>query len=270
MLNHTSNTNNLRGFESAPYPLSGHVHESIEISVFEYGSATMLYGGVTVTVPPNCLVVHWGMLPHQTLKLTSKTLVVGLHLPLTWVLQWNLPSPLLARLFGLDLFIDKPREKPYSDLYLLKDWVRLLKNKNNISREIVLHEVRARLLRLYQSQEDKKQQLPDTEAPQIFIKALQYISRNFRSPIRLDDIASAAGCTSRHLTRVFHKNTEKTVNIYITHLRLTYAMRSLVTTQRTIIDIMNDAGFSCTTQFYKAFRAQTGCTPHEYRNRLQK
>ena len=255
----------LSGFEVSPGPPYGHVHDAIEISVFEHGSVTMLYGGTPVTIAPNCLVVHWGMLPHQVLKRSSDALVIGLHLPLAWVMQWDLPSSLLTRLLDLELLIEPQREKPCSDLELLRDWNKLLTHGDDISQEIIMAEVRARLLRLSQSQINTQQQLADTPAPHIFVKALKYIVRNFRGPIHLSEIADITGVSPRHLTRIFHQNTEQTINSYITRLRLSHVMRLLVTTDRTVTDIMYDAGFSCTTHFYKTFREQTGCTPKQYR-----
>ena len=255
----------LGGFEASPGPPSGHVHDAIEISVFEHGSVTMLYGGTPVTIPPNRLVVHWGMLPHQVLKRSSGALVVGLHLPLAWVMQWGLPSSLLTRLLDLEYIIEPPREHPSSDLELLHDWNKILNNGEDLSQEIILAEVRARLLRLSLSQVKTRQKLSDTPAPHIFVKALKYIVRHFKEPIHLDQIAYAAGVSSRHLTRLFHQNTEQTINAYITRLRLSHVMRLLVTTDRTVTDIMYDAGFSCTTHFYKVFREQTGKTPRQYR-----
>lgn len=258
----------LTGFEEYPNPPSGHVHDAVEISAFEYGSVTMLYGGTPVRIEPNRLIVHWGMLPHQVLECPPGALVVGLHLPLAWLLQWDLPASLLGRLLGLDLFVEPSRQHPCPDLNVLRDWVGLLARSDEVSRKIVLTEVRARLLRLSQTEDNTMGEArSEVHATRVFHAALKYIVRHFREPIILSGIAGAGGVSQRHLTRLFHQNTGQTINTYITGLRLSHAMRLLVTTDRTVTDIMYDAGFSCTTHFYKAFRAQTGCTPRQYRRK---
>jgi len=256
----------LHSFDAPPGPPSGHVHNAIEISVVKNGSITMLYGGTPVTIKSNHLIIHWGMLPHQLLERTEDAYVVGLHLPLTWMLQWDIESTLLARLLGLEFLIEPPRESPCSDLKLLQDWNRLLSNNDKLSHEIVLIEVRARLLRLAQTQSDiPVYNVSEAHASHTFFRALQYIIIHFRESIQLSDIAKSVRISSRHLTRIFHQNTGQTINTYITRMRLYHAMRLLVTTDRTVTDIMYDSGFSCTTHFYKAFREQTGKTPRQYR-----
>ncbi len=259
----------LGGFEAPPQPPTGHVHDAIEISTFEHGSVTMLYGGTPLKIEPDRLVVHWGMLPHQVLERAPGALVVGLHLPLAWALQWHFPPSLLTRVLGLEVIIEPPRKRPCSDLELLRDWNRLLADGDELSREIVLAEVRARLLRLSQRQAGAANEVfSEVHATRVFHAALQYIVRHFREPVLLTDIAKTSDVSIRHLTRLFQQNTGESINAYITALRLSHAMRLLVTTDRTVTDIMYDAGFTCPTHFYSVFRRRTQTTPARYRRGL--
>jgi len=257
-------------YERPPGPPAGHVHEAVEISAFECGAVTMLYGGQEITIPENRLVIHWGMLPHQAIRRDPRTQVVGIHLPLSWFLQWELPDTLTARLLNLELIIEPPRTEPCSDLNLLKSWHRLLGEYGQEGAPVVLTEIRARLLRLALSAHNTPDGLPETAAhppPANFYPALQEIALHFREPLQIASIASKAGISPRHLTRIFHEYTGQTVNEYLTRLRLSHARRLLVTTGRTVSDIMYDSGFSCPTHFYKVFRQQTGRTPAQYRKR---
>jgi AraC-like DNA-binding protein len=255
-------------FYDVPSPPTGHVHDTLEISVFEGGVATMLYGGQKVLVKPDRLVVHWGMLPHQILRPTSGVRVVGLHIPLQWVLEWALPGGLLSRLLNMNVLVEPVRKKPCGDLSLLHDWHRLLAGNGRGAAVIVLLEVRARLMRmvtdgsLADGGENAVAGAP--QSPTAFSRALRYIIRNFREPVLLASIAEAAGISPRHLTRIFLDYTGQTINAYITHLRVSHARRLLLTTDRKILDVMNDSGFSCTTQFYAKFREQTGSTPRGF------
>ncbi len=266
--NHIDNIGevNVDGFDAPPNPPSGHVHSSIEISVVKQGTVTMLYGGTVIKLEANRLIVHWGMLPHQVLERTQETTVVGLHIPLILVLQWDLPAYLLTRLLALELFIEPSRAAPCSDLDLLLDWNRLLAVNDEISREIVLTETRSRLLRMLHTQSDTSSHFThDKHISHLFFNTLRYIIKHFKEPITLSEISDVVGISKRHLARVFQENTGQTINSYIVHLRLLHAMRLLATTDRTVTDIMYDAGFSCTTHFYRVFREQTGKTPREYR-----
>ncbi len=232
--------------------------------MFEGGEVTMLYAGEAVKVLPGQLILHWGMLPHQMLQRDAGALVAGLHIPLACMLEWKLPGNLLARLLDMELII----EPAYSDdMEQLKDWFRLLDKKLPNAVEIVQLEVRARLLRIYCHRPPRQAAAATilSASPGPLHRALRYIFSHFREPIRLADIAAASGISGRHLTRTFFEYTGQTVNAYITKLRLSHARRLLATTDRKVLDVMYDAGFSCTTQFYRLFREQTGLSPSRYR-----
>lgn len=255
-------------YEEPPAPAAGHIHEAIEISTFEYGSATMLYGGRSVMVPENRLIVHWGMVFHQIVVRDPHTLVVGIHLPLSWFLQWNMPAALTNRLLNMELLIEPEQTAPCSDLALLKNWHRLLQQYGKMGRDIVLAEVRARLLRLALEHNELHEtgiSAAHHSAGSRFHLALEEITKHFREPLRIAQIAEKARVSPRHLARIFNENTGHTINHYLTQLRLSHVQRLLVTTDRTVTDIMYDSGFTCPTHFYKVFRNQTNCTPHQYR-----
>lgn len=258
-------------YHAEPYPPQGHIHDTFEISVFVGGAVTMLYGGLPVRTPPDRLTVHWGMLPHQIVHRDPGAMVVGLHVPLTWILQWQLPEPLLSRLLKLDLLVEPGRSSPCSDLALLLDWHHLLTKNPSAGREIVLAEVRARLLRIAASprlSHPAKAGLHGRALPAPLAHILAMIARRFREPIRIADIARTTGISPRHLTRIFHKGTGQTINGYLTRLRLSHAQRLLASSDRTVTDIMQDAGFSCPTHFYQVFASVTGTTPGGYRRRI--
>ena len=256
------------GYELPPSPPAGHIHEEIEISAFKHGSVTMLYGGRPVTIPQDRLIVHWGMLPHQVLNRDPHAVVIGLHIPLAWIMQWRLPSAFVARLLNLELMLEPKREHPCSDIALLQNWCQILRDQSNGATEIVLAEARGRLLRIAATRSNTETTVfawSDGAGSRVFDQALVLIASHFREPLRISDIAEAAGISPRHLTRLFRLHTGQTINRYISRLRTVDAQRLLVTTGRKIVDIMNEAGFSCSTHFYRVFREYAGCTPREYR-----
>ncbi len=253
-------------FCGEPNPPAGHTHDAFEISAFSGGGVTMLYGGKAITVPADRLVVHWGMLPHQMLERDPGAKVVGVHIPLAWVLEWALPPGLITHLLDLQPVIEPPNTVPFSDVALLRDWYRLLETGTPEAADIVRAELRGRLLRLASSAVPARkstQTVHSAAAP--FSRALQFIARHFRESISLSDIAAAAGVSRRHLTRIFSEFTGQSVNGYITQLRLSHARRLLATTDRKVLDVMHDSGFSCPTQFYRKFQEQTGQSPRCYR-----
>lgn len=87
---------------------------------------------------------------------------------------------------------------------------------------------------------------------------------HYLESLRMDRVARAAGVCPRHLTRIFRAHTGYSVIEYIMRLRISHALRLLVTTDLKVIDVMEASGFSCTTQFYAKFREYVGCTPRNY------
>ena len=260
-------------YRETPDPPAGHMHDTVEINAFEYGEVTMLYGGRSVTIPPNRLIVNWGILPHRVLKHEPRAQVVGIHVPLTWLLQWNLPQTLVGRLLNLEVLIDQPQSVPCSDLDRLRYWVNIVRTEGEAGQEIVVLAARARLLQLaLDHSASDAPAWPDTGplvAPGLFQRAVEFMAEHFLEPIHIRDVAQAVGVTPRHLTRIFRQISGHSLNEYITQLRLSNAQRLLVTTDQKIIDIMYESGFRSQAWFYRIFQQQAGCSPSRYRRAHQ-
>ncbi len=198
--------------------------------------------------------------------------VVGLHIPLAWFLQWELPRHLVDRVLGFDVLIDRSGQQPCSDLDLFRNWVKLAHDHGRDGRDIILLEVRGRLWRMAL---DLKEETPNASgnakrplAPGVFESAVEYVAAHYREPIRISQVAKTAGVSRNHIMRLFRQVTGWTINEYVTHLRLSHAQRLLVTTDLKVIDIMYDSGFSSPNRFYTAFKEQTHTTPARYRRRF--
>ncbi len=259
--------------EKVPGPVSAHIHGDIEISTFKHSAVTMLYTGGAVTVPPGHLIVHWGILPHQTLSREPDARVMGLHLPLAWFLQWDLPRTFVNRILNLEVLIDDPRQSPCSDLALFQDWIKVVNNSGKEGMEIVLLEMRSRLWRM--AIDLNKDSSPSPVAtkqpvmlPAAFERAIEYIAEHYLEAIRIPEIAKAAGVSRTHVMRLFRQTTGGTINGYITHLRLSHAQCLLVTTNQKVIDIMFESGFTSANHFYKVFKRYTHTTPARYRREI--
>ena len=102
-----------------------HQHPELEILVFEHEAVTMLYGGRSLRVPPQRLVLFWGAMPHHALESDPRTVAHVLYLPVPMFLQWQLPDWFVRRLMNFDVLIEPARRHPSGDLAVLKHWHRL-------------------------------------------------------------------------------------------------------------------------------------------------
>jgi AraC-like DNA-binding protein len=67
----------------------------------------------------------------------------------------------------------------------------------------------------------------------------------------------------------FRKTHGTTVTAYLTEVRLKEAEKMLIGNERTLSEVAAMCGFSDQSYFSKVFSAKMGCTPGDYRRRLQ-
>ena len=98
-------------------------------------------------------------------------------------------------------------------------------------------------------------------------QVIRYLTEHFREPLRLDDLAARFFISKSYLNRHFKANTNATVYAYLMALRITHARRML-REGATAAEAGRECGFSDYSTFYKAFKAQTGITPQEFKARV--
>jgi len=96
-----------------------------------------------------------------------------------------------------------------------------------------------------------------------------YIELHAAETITLKQLASEAGYTEYYLTRKFKQETGMSVSQYIQEVRLRKAKELLRATTLPIQDIADKLGYSGSSRFIRLFRAGTGMTPGEYRNKTK-
>jgi AraC-like DNA-binding protein len=101
-------------------------------------------------------------------------------------------------------------------------------------------------------------------------KVKNYINKNYKEELRLEDIASVAGMSPSSFSRFFKLHTGKTLSEYIIDLRLGYATRNLVDTMMSVAEISFDCGFNNLSNFNRIFKKKMNCSPSEYRENYRK
>ena len=96
-------------------------------------------------------------------------------------------------------------------------------------------------------------------------KATQFLHDNFSATLSLDEIAQVAGVHSAHLSRVFRQKMGCTVGEYVRRLRFEFASQQLLSTERSLCEVAQDAGFADQSHFHRLFRSRMGVTPYTYR-----
>ncbi len=94
-----------------------------------------------------------------------------------------------------------------------------------------------------------------------------YIYRNYRNKLSLDNIAQAVFLSKYHLLHEFKKALGITPYEYIQQLRIDDAKRLLNITNKTVSEIAFEVGFESISQFNRTFKKISKTSPSQYKNR---
>lgn len=94
---------------------------------------------------------------------------------------------------------------------------------------------------------------------------MQYILQNFQEDLTIEFLASQVYLSTNYLSSRFKAETGKTINQYITGLRLEQAKVLLKESARNVAEIAAAVGYSDERYFSKLFARETGMTPTQFR-----
>lgn len=102
---------------------------------------------------------------------------------------------------------------------------------------------------------------------ELYNRAINYISANFRYDFTLSDMAKELGYHEKYLSSELHFLTKMNFRAFLSTYRIDHAKRLLRTTGKSISEIALDSGYSSINTFNRTFKTAEGITPSEYRKR---
>ena len=251
-----------------------HRHDEIELGILEHGSVDAIIGRNRLLIPPDRFVVFWASQPHGPLKVTPGALVHVVHVPLPFVAEAGLPPVFLKRLLEGEVIIAAEGSDKYlPDVQLVKHWIALLAEGSQISRQAVVHEVIARLLRMSNepvpagpAQMPAKEPHPSSGVTQRhFLSIMKLLAERCSEPWTASRIAAEVGLNPSYAMRLFREVGGITIGACLTQQRIALAQRLLCTTDAKTLDIAFDCGFSSVSSFYEMFNRTCGLSTGKYR-----
>ncbi|MFD3446611.1 helix-turn-helix transcriptional regulator [Microbacteriaceae bacterium 4G12] len=100
-------------------------------------------------------------------------------------------------------------------------------------------------------------------------RAIAYIEEHIEEELTLEEVASYCAMSMYHFHRIFQDYIGMSVTTYIRKRRLTYAAQILVMTDRPVLDIAMQYGFSSQEAFTRAFKIMFQLPPKKYRTYFQ-
>jgi AraC-like DNA-binding protein len=184
---------------------------------------------------------------------------------------------MLAALTQGQIIAESRRTRAQLDRQLFDQWHKDFSSESDIEREVIVLELRARLLRLAPSVNRSevrptnlldgtgKQQHTHLEKAELMAC---FVARHYTSRIQIKDIAECVSLHPDYAATLFRKTFGTTLNALITRHRIAHAQRQLVTTDERVLNIAHDSGFDSLSRFNRAFKQLAGITPRQYRKTL--
>ena len=157
----------------------------------------------------------------------------------------------LARKNILDIYTEYYSKTPMAD-------VRIYMNLLNILTAI-------REFQLNNADEDDSANIENSDESRKFGLVTKYINQNYMYELPLEKLASIAGYSKYHFSRIFKKYNKMSYIQYINSKRIKAAERLMADSALPITEVAMQCGFSSLTTFNRAFRKAKGCTPTEFR-----
>lgn len=95
---------------------------------------------------------------------------------------------------------------------------------------------------------------------------IQFVDRNFKKSISLEDLANIAGFSAPYLSRIFKDEFGMNFSSYIHSLRIREAKNLLRQSDLSIKEISYELGFSDSNYFARVFKKTTGISASQYQN----
>jgi len=96
-------------------------------------------------------------------------------------------------------------------------------------------------------------------------RAMDYIDAKFADPIRLADIAAAAGLTRMYFAAQFKESTGLRPHEYVLRRRVERAQKMLSSKTTTLVDVALSVGFESQSHFTSVFKRYVGQPPNAWR-----
>lgn len=98
-----------------------------------------------------------------------------------------------------------------------------------------------------------------------FMNICTYINEHFADDLTLEGVATLAGFSKYHFSRLFKQYADTSFYKYLNQKRIDHAKHLLLDPDLSVIEIALQSGFSSLSAFLRMFKQINNCTPTEFR-----
>lgn len=94
---------------------------------------------------------------------------------------------------------------------------------------------------------------------------IEYVERNIKERLSLDELSGMAGLSKYHLNRIFKASTGRQLMDYVRNRKLSRSLVDLLGSEGKVIDLAMEYGFEYEQSYIRAFRRAFGASPDRLR-----
>jgi AraC-like DNA-binding protein/ligand-binding sensor protein len=109
--------------------------------------------------------------------------------------------------------------------------------------------------------------IEDHSEPESVTRAKEFIRGKLDEPIHLPEVATHAGVSQHHFSRIFKSSTGMSFTEYVARCRIELAKGELLKPYARVTEVAFEVGFQSLSQFNRSFSRVVGETPTQFRQR---
>lgn len=255
-----------------------HHHAECEITLVVRGGTERRVGNDISPIFPGDLVFLGSNVPHDYRNQTTPGQNAAEEVEAI-VVQF------LPRLPGQDDWLNRSSMKPVQRLFERAGQGLVVKGITRLTAARIMHDLLQtqgmkrvilllQLLDLLANSEDVQEICPGFIPPapagtsDRVAKACEHIAEHLAEPIYVEELAAMCGMGRSAFSRLFKRNTGRTLPQYVNELRIDRACGLLASSDLTVSQIAMECGFISPSHFQRKFREHQRCAPLTYRHRL--
>lgn len=134
----------------------------------------------------------------------------------------------------------------------------------------LFYEIMYLLVTEYRETEVHERELRHSRRLAVLSRITTYMREHYQEDLKLSQVAAAFGYSPEYLSRMFRKYIKVNFKTYLQDIRMAYAYRELMHTDKTVSQIALDHGFCGSRGFSREFQKRYGQLPSEIRKRQRR
>ena len=148
--------------------------------------------------------------------------------------------------------------------FLVKSIFSEMQNKEYMYRDMVMHFLMMLVIEIIRKLQNSD--LPERGAVTVDIfPAIDYIKKNYASPIHVIDLARSCGMSESYFRKIFKKYMNMKPMDYVNFVRIQRGCALLRETDLTVAMVSDSVGFESVSTFIRNFKRVVGCTPNKWK-----